>query len=242
MILAIYMHGFVASLVQAAFPAVNELLGDREAVAALYRRASKIVLAIVVFVVTTFVTCGALFLKLWVNAELSEGSETLLVLHGLSFSVIAVGIMALQIAEAFRFPVLGVILTLAWMILGIPLMIFGADIWGAEGVAAARFVATLTMIPVIIYSEHRFLGAFQWRFWIAVGVRIVVAIAVTILVQEVALSFIGQPHVSLLVAGFVGGLSYLATLYVAGFVTEEDKEVLRWAFVRKAPKVAETTE
>jgi O-antigen/teichoic acid export membrane protein len=237
MILATYMHGFVASIVQAAFPVVNELLGDREAVAALYRRANKIVLGIVVFTVTTFVTCGALFLKLWVSAELSENSETLLVLHGLTFSVIGVGILALQIGEAFRFPVLNVIMTGSWMLLGIPLMIFAADIWGAEGVAGARFAAALIVsIPVIVFSEHRFLGRFQWRFWIAVGVRIAIAIAVTILVQELALSFLGETYLSLLVAGIIGGLVYVGTLLVAGFVTKDDRELLRWAFFR--PKSA----
>lgn len=233
MVLATYMHGFVASIVQATFPVVNELLSERESVAALYRRANKIVLAIVVFAVTTFVTCGPLFLRLWVGAELSDASATLLILHGLTFSVIAMGIMALQIAEAFRFPVLTGIMTGSWMLIGIPLMIFGAERWGAEGVAAARFGAALIVsIPVIIFSERRFLGGFQWRFWLAVGIRIVFAIAVTILVQELALSLLGGSYVSLLVAGLVGGLIYLGTLLVAGFVTKDDKELLRWAFVR----------
>ena len=241
MLLATYMHGFVASVVQATFPVVNELLGDRASVANLYRRANKIVLAIVVFGVTTFATCGALFLRLWVNAELSEASETLLVLHGLTFSVIAIGIMALQLAEAFRFPVLTGIMTGSWMVLGITLMIFFADIWGAEGVAGARFAAAIVVsVPVIMFSEHRFLGAVQWRFWTAVGVRIAIAIAVTIVVQELALSFVGQSHLSLLVAGIVGGLTYLATLYVAGFVTEDDKDVIRWAFLRKSAEAAPT--
>ena len=243
MVLATYMHGFVASIVQATFPVVNELLADRESVAALYRRANKIVLAIVVYAVTTFVTCGALFLRLWVNAELAEASSTLLILHGLTFSVIAIGIMSLHIAEAFRVPVLTGIMTGSWMLIGIPMMIYAADIWGAEGVAGARFVAAVIVsVPVIIYAERRFLGGFQWRFWMAVGVRIVIAIAVTIGVQELALSFVGQSHLSLLIAGIVGGLVYLATLYIAGFVTEDDKEVIRWAFLRKAPEVAETTD
>ena len=243
MILAVYMHGFVASIVQAAFPAVNELLGNREAVAALYRRANKIVLAIVAFVVTTFITCGALFLKLWVSSDISDGSERLLILHGLSFGIIAIGIMALQIAEAFRFPLLGVLLTGGWMLLGIPTMIFAADIWGSEGVAGARLATTLiTSIPVIVYSERRFLGAVQWRFWGAVGVRIAAAITVTVLVQKVALSLLGQSYAGLFVAGIVGGLIYLGTLWLAGFVTDDDKEVLRWAFIKRAPVVAETTE
>ncbi len=151
--------------------------------------------------------------------------------------------MALQLAEAFRVPILTGIMTGSWMILGITLMVFFADIWGAEGVAAARCTAALiASIPVIIYSEHRFLGAVQWRFWIAVGVRIVVAIAVTILVQELALSFVGQSHLALLVAGIAGGLTYLGTLLLAGFVTEDDKEVIRWAFLRKSPEIAPTSD
>jgi hypothetical protein len=219
------------------------MLSDRERVAALYRRANKIVLAIVVYAVTTFVTCGALFLKLWVSTELSERAESLLILHGLTFSIIAIGILALQIAEAYRFPVLNVIMTGSWMLLGIPMMIFAADIWAAEGVAAARFVAALIVsIPVITYSEHRFLGHVQWRFWAAVGVRIAIAITVTVLVQEFALSFMGRSYAGLLVAGIVGGLIYLATLLIAGFVTDDDKEMLRWAFVRRAPAIAESTE
>ncbi len=243
MILATYMHGFVASIIQATFPVVNEMLSDRERVAALYRRANKIVLAIVVYAVTTFVTCGALFLRLWVSQELSDGSESLLILHGLTFSIIAIGILALQTAEAYRFPVLNVIMTGSWMLLGIPLMILGANIWAAEGVAAARFAAALIVsIPVIMFSEHRFLGHVQWRFWGAVGVRIALAIAVTVLVQEAALTFIGRSFVGLLVAGIIGGLIYLATLLLAGFVTADDKELLRWAFMRRPPAVAETTE
>jgi O-antigen/teichoic acid export membrane protein len=240
MLLATYMQGFVASVVQAAFPVVNELLHDRDRVADLYRRANKIVLAIVVFATTTFFTCGALFLRLWVNQELSDASKNLLFLHGLTFSVIAIGIMALQIAEAYRFPALNVIMTGLWMGLGIPMMIFGAEIWGAEGVAGARLAGALVTFPIIIYSEHRFLGGFQWRFWIAVGVRIAAGIAVTIVIQEVVLSLIGQGYISLLIAGIGGGLTYLATLLVVGFVTKEDWELLRWAFLRK--KVAETTE
>ena len=240
MILAIYMHGFVTSIVQAAFPTVNELLHNRQAVAALYRRANKIVLAIVVFVVTTFITCGALFLKLWVNAELAEGSETLLVLHGLTFAIVALAVMPLQIADAFRFPVLGVVLTGGWMLLGIPMMVLASGTWGSEGVAGARLAATLFTFPVIIYCERRFLGAFQGRFWAAVGIRIAAAIAVTVALQELILSVAGDSYLSLFAAGFGGGISYLLTLIVAGFLTEEDKEVLRWAFIRKSPEVAET--
>jgi len=177
-----------------------------------------------------------------VNAEVSAGSETLLILHGMTFAIVAIGVMALQIAEAFRFSVLNVVLTGGWMLLGIPMMIFAARIWGSEGIAGARLAATLITIPVIIYSERRFLGSFQGRFWAAVGIRIAAAIALTVAVQELIFSIAGDSYLSLFAAGFGGGFIYLLTLLIAGFLTEEDKEVLRWAFFRKSPKVAETSD
>ena len=128
------------------------------------------------------------------------------------------------------------------MVVGIPMMIFAADIWGSEGVAGARLATTLITIPVIVYSERRFLGEVQWRFWCAVGVRIAAAITLTVLIQEVALVLLGQSFAGLLVAGITGGLIFVGALLLAGFVTDDDKEMLRWAFMRRAPVVAETTD
>jgi len=55
MTLAIYFHGFVVSLLAAAFPVMNELLGDASRLAVLYEKSTKVVIALTVpFLVTVF--------------------------------------------------------------------------------------------------------------------------------------------------------------------------------------------
>ncbi|HUR99917.1 MAG TPA: oligosaccharide flippase family protein [Pyrinomonadaceae bacterium] len=226
MLLAIYLQGFVASIVQAVFPVVNEVLGDRDRVIELYKRANKLILVIVVFAVTNFIACGSLFLKLWMSAELASESYSLLVFHGLSFGIISVAVMAYQLAEVFKFPALNVIMTGAWMVIAIPLMIVAAERWGSDGVAAARLAATLVTIPIIAYSERRFLGNVLWRFWLAVGARILVAAAAMALVERTLLNLLGESYLSLFAAGSAGALVFAIAILLTRLLTPEEREIV----------------
>ena len=53
---------------------VNELLNDRPRLTSLYQKSTKIVLAVVVFICTIFISSGSTFLTLWINAELAANS------------------------------------------------------------------------------------------------------------------------------------------------------------------------
>lgn len=240
MLLAIYMHGFLFSVTQAAFPVVNELLNDRERVAGLYRRANKLVIAVVVFVVTNFAVCGALFLELWVGADLSRASYPLLIPHGLTFGVIATAIMSFQLAEAFKFPSLNVIMTGLWMAIAVPLMIATADTWQNEGIAWSRFIAAVIVtIPVVVYAEHRALGKIQWRFWAAVGIRAGIAAAAMGFVERFLLGVMSHTYVGLIVGGLAGTLIFAIVLGVTGFLTPEDRETIRRLISRRKTGVIE---
>jgi O-antigen/teichoic acid export membrane protein len=234
MILAIYMHGFVASLVQSLFPVVNEMLADRAQVAELYRRANKIVMFIVVFILTGFVACGSLFLRLWISEDLAAHSYPLLIAHGVTFSVIAMVIMAFQLADAYEFPALNAILTGSWMLLGIPLMIVAADIWFSPGVAWARFAATLTTFPMMAYAEHRFIGKIQWRFWAAIGSRLALAAIATGTVEWLVIRSMDESFIALMVAGLAGSIVFVAVLGVTGYLTAEEREFLSKRFLRRS--------
>lgn len=235
MLLAIYMHGFIFSLSQAMFPVVNELLDDRAAVIRLYERTNKIILAIVAFVVVNFIACGYLFLELWVNAELSAASYRLLIPHGLTFGLIALGILAFQIAEAFRFPALNVIMTGAWMLIAVPLMIASADQWQSEGVAWSRFIGALVTIPVVLYTEHRFLGRIRWSFWLVNGLKVGFAAAIMAAVEIAVLNGLGHSYMSLFGAGLAGTIVFIAGLALARFFSRDEFDSLRRSVLRKSP-------
>ncbi len=233
MLLAMHMHGFIASLVLAIFPVVNETLKDRERVAMLYRRANKIILATVIFTVTNFIAAGSLFLQLWVSPELSAASYALLIPHGLTFGILGVGVMAFQLAEAFKFPALNVIITGAWTLLAIPAMIFAADIAQSEGIAWARFLTALVWIPIVAYAERRFLGSVQIRFWCAVGVRVLLAAGLMAVIERLVLSSLSDSYLSLGLAGAAGSLIFVATLAATGFLNKEDREVIMRSLFRR---------
>ncbi|HEX6124095.1 MAG TPA: oligosaccharide flippase family protein [Pyrinomonadaceae bacterium] len=234
MLLATYMHGFIASLVQAIFPVVNEIIEDRERITEIYRRANKIILAIVVFVVTNFIVCGALFLELWVSSELATKSYPLLIPHGLTFAVICIGIMAFQLSEVFKFPALNVIMTGSWMALAIPLMIIGAEFWQSEGVAWARFAAALVTFPIIVYTERRFLGQVEWRFWLAVTSRVLFAAAVMAVIQTFILRTMDGTYASLIIAGLTGAAAFAGVLAATGFLTPQDRETVKRSLFRRS--------
>ena len=239
MLLAIYMHGFIFSIAQAIFPVVNELLEDRAKVVRLYERGNKIVAAIVFFVVTNFIVCGALFLELWVGRDVATEAYVLLIPHGMTFGIIALGILAFQLAEAFKFPALNVIMTGSWMLISIPLMIWSADIWHSEGVAWSRFAAALVTVPIVIYTERRFLGQVRWKFWLATGVRVTAAAGLMGAAATLILHTMEHSYLALLIAGFVGAVIYAAVLILTKFFGREEWNALRNTVSRSGP--VETT-
>jgi O-antigen/teichoic acid export membrane protein len=233
MLLAIYMHGFVSSIVQAVFPVVNELLEDRSRVRRLYERANKIILAIVVFSVANFIACGELFLKLWIGPDLAIKSYEFLVPHGLTFGLIAFGIMSFQLAEAYKFPGRNVLMNAAWTVIAIPLMIFTAGPWQLGGVAWSRFGAALVTVPFIAYTERRALGQVVWRFWLASGIRILAAAIAMVIVERLILSWISDSYLSLIVAGTLGGVVFAGLIAVTGYLDREDRQIISQRLFRR---------
>ena len=233
MLLAIYMHGFMASAVQAIFPVVNELLGDRKRLVEIYQRASKIIFVFVVFIVTNLIACGDVFLALWVSPALASRSYQLLVPHSLSFGLIAMFIMVWQLAEAFKYPTMNVIITALWMSIGVPLMIIAAGIWQSEGVAWSRFVAVLVTFPIALYAEKRFLGKFHLRFWLALAARVAAAALILFAVEILLLRALPVTWPALLLTGGLGTLAFALALFVAGLFTAEDKRLARRLLLRR---------
>lgn len=227
MLLALYLQGLVSSLVQALFPRLNELLSAPEKIAALYQKAMKVVLAVVVFVSTAFIVAGKMFLTLWVNADFAANSYYFLAIHSLTFSLISLAILSVMVAEAFRFSSLTAMLTFAWMVITIPLMIFTSDVWGSEGVALSRLAATVITFPLVFHVENKFLGGVLWKFWLAASIRIGLATLAIVLIASQLFYRLSESWFTLVLGITLCGLIFCGLLYIFGFLSRDEKDMIR---------------
>ena len=227
MLLAFYIHHIVSSFGLALFPRVNELLNAPEHLLPLYQRSSKIVFAVVAFVCLSFIFAGKMFFTVWVNAAFAANSYLILVIHSLTFSLLALIIIPLQIAEAFKFSRLTVLVTFVWMLVTIPLMILAADLWGTEGVAMSRLSVVVVTFPFVLFVERQFLGKILWRFWITSGVRVLAAALAMAAVGFQVFSRFADSWLTLVAGVAACGLIYGGMLLVTGYFTPEEKDMIR---------------
>jgi O-antigen/teichoic acid export membrane protein len=225
MTLAIYLHALIGSLTLAIFPVVNELLNDRERLLRLYRQATKIVVAVTALVVGNAIALGQLFLLLWLGRDFADNAFTNLIYHFLTFGLIAIMIIVWHINEAHGAARLNSIQVFLWAAVSIPLMIVSSNIWLAEGVAASRFAGVLVTVPMMLYSESRFLGSIQWRFWGQLIVKVVPATAALIVVERLLLSALTPSWFCFVVSGLSGSAIFVLVLLLTGFVSAEEKEL-----------------
>jgi len=232
MTLAMYIQMFVGSLVLALFPAVNELLDEKEKLVTLYQKSTKLILSLVVFAVISAVVCGRLFLGIWLNQEFADLSYLLLVIHVFTFALVAMNTIAWQVAESFRFAAVNAVATFIWMFVSIPLMVFLSNRWKAEGVAFARLIGVLIFIPLIIYVEREFLDGICWRFWGSIWARIAAAGLFTCLVEWLLVSRLPSGWLAFVTAVFIGLLVYMAGLLFTGLFEADEKLLIRNAILK----------
>lgn len=232
MLLAIYMHGLVTSFAQALFPVVNELLNDIPKLIRLYQKATKLVFAIVVFIVANYISGGRSFLALWVSPELSANAYNLLIIHSLTFGVVALLVIAWQLAEAFKRPGLNVIMTGTWMLVAIPLMILTADQWKSEGIALSRLAAVFVTFPMVFYIEKKFLGNIFWKFWFSMVYKIGIATFVMVVIQMQIYGRFSDSFMTLAAGALLGTAAFGLVLLSTGFLSAEEKTMIREIFAK----------
>jgi O-antigen/teichoic acid export membrane protein len=234
MLVAIYLLAFTSSAVQATFPVMNELLDRRDTLSAIYQNSTRLVLAIVGFALVSVVLSGRLVLTVWIDEQMADDGYWILVLHCLSFGLIAVGINAWSLAEGFRATGLNVLLTAFWATVGISLMFFLGPHLGSEGVAAARLIGVALTLPVIFYCERRFLGRVQSRFWKSALAKVFLAILAAGLVEYLIVFHLGASNfLRLGAAGLAGAAAFGGALLVTGFVTGDEREQMLRLVLRR---------
>ena len=227
MSLGIYIHSLVGSLMLAAFPAVNELLNDRGRLVKLYQKATKVLLTTTALAVATAICSGKVFLIVWVGRDFAVNAYANLVLHSLTFGLIAMMIVIWQINEGNRAARINAIQVFIWGAVAIPLMVVTSFSWSAEGVAASRLFGVIVTIPMLFYCERRFLGRIFLRFWTAIILKVGLAVAILAAIELSILSVFEPSWTGLLVATGIGTVAFVATAFLTGLVTADERELLK---------------
>jgi len=234
MLLVTYLHGFVGSFAAVLFPVMNELLIDVGKQIELYHKTTKIVLAVVVFAVVTFICTGRIGLALWLDEEFAANSYSLLVIHSLTFGLISMFTIVWQTSETYRLAGLNVMTTVIWGVIAIPLMIAAAGSFGPEGIAIARLAAVCVSLPMIFYVEKRCFGHVFGKFWVAVVFRVTIAGATAALMQTLILNSFAPGWLVLAATGLGGGVVYAAVLLLAGYLTRDERKILVELFAKRS--------
>ncbi len=238
MLLAIYMNGIIGSSLVVLFPTVNELLGDRDRLISLYQKATKMMVAIIFLLSTMLIIGGRPLLTVWINAEMADRSYAILVIHVLTFGLIAGMMMVWQLAEGFRAPSYNTLATFLWSLVAIPLMVYTADRWNIEGIAVSRLIGVAITMPLLFVVERRFLGGSHWHFWGAISWRVIAATLAMAAVLIGLFRFV-PPHWIFVAGGFAaGGTVFALTLLATGFFTADERQMIRDIVLRKRPAAA----
>lgn len=227
MSLGIYILGFTISLVQVLFPVIIEMQNDRENIIKLYQKSTKIILTMICFVVLSMICGGKLLLSLWISPEFALESYQILVFHSLTFGTIAVLTISWQLTEGFGYPKINAAISFFWLAVTIPAMIFLAKDWGENGIAFARFLGVILSVPTVFYVEKRFMGNVQYMFWLRLILTLTVAVVAAYLTESWIFGALDVKWTTLMLGGIGGGIVFLICLLVLGFVTDDEKMLIK---------------
>jgi len=227
MTLGIYIHSFISSFSQVIFPLASELTNDNEKLLRLYTKATKTICFLVVFAATTLIVESREFLSIWMGAEFSEKTTVLLIIHTITFSLLAIQTVAWNMTEGLGYPFYNTIIFMICLIINVFFIIWLTESYGNVGIAVGRLAGFGTMFFSIFYVEKWFFNRIQIRFWLKLISFLTAAALISAFVQKIIIVNFSINWASLILATVAGGICYCLTLLVLGFVSAEDKLLLK---------------
>jgi O-antigen/teichoic acid export membrane protein len=235
--LALMVHAFISSLVIVIFPFASEsrATGDHARLLGVYQKASKIVLAVVAFLMLTLIVNGDFLLRRWVGAEFAQNSTGVLMYHVLTFGLLAVATISWQVIEGVGRPQFTTRLTFLWLIISGPLMFVFSSSYSVTSMAAARFIGSLIIMPAVLIIEKFVFGNILLKFWRAHLALVGLAACLAVLIQIGALYTL-TPSIPVLMADVcLSAAIYFLLLIQTSFFTEDEKAWAVALFRRARP-------
>jgi len=223
MSVGIYLHGFISSLVMVVFPLASELDNDRERLRKLYTKATKLISALVVFIVLSVLIVNERFLTIWMGADFAAVASPLLVPQIVCFGLVAILTISWQMTEGLGRPYFNAILTGISSVICITLMIVLIGPYGNLGVAVARLIGFGTIFFSILLAERAFFGTVLTGFWLEHLKRVAPAAAAACLIEYLLSMVLPFGRLSLVLIAGIGAATYASVLWLLDFVTVDEK-------------------
>lgn len=221
--IGIYAQTLAASIAAVFLPVMSESYRNTELLRSLYTKTTKILLSGLVFFIISIIFLGDSLLSIWISPEFAAGAYDLLVLQSFSFGIIALFVIVWQLNEAARAPGLNTVISAVWLIIAVISTFALTDTFGAKSVAIGRLIGITVTLPVIFFSEKRFLGKIQLFFWTNALLRLALPLAVLSALLCFLKSYVSG-FVSLVIVGLLGAMVFFSGLLFAGYFTRDELE------------------
>lgn len=230
--LALYILSFIISLLMVVLPLASELKDNREKLRSLYLKATKAVVFFVVFICLTLIVESEFFLTLWMGKEFAENSSSLLILHTLSFGVTAISAVTWQMTDGLGYPNYNAFVFSICLVISVALMIFLTQNYGNFGIALGRFIGYGTIFFSVFYVEKWFFGKVQIGFWAKLLGTLMAPAVLAGLVEKLVISNFSVSWQTFILSVVSGGVCYCAGLFLLGFISAEEKSIIKNIFYR----------
>ncbi len=227
MLLSLYVHAFINSIVQVIFPLASELKDNKEKLLRLYLKASKIVCILVFFMALSLITESKIFLTLWMGAEFADKTYILLIIHTIAFSLLATQIVSWQMTEGLGYPIYNLAIFVVCLIINVTLVIILTGDYGNTGVAIGRLGGFGTMFFSIFIVEKWIFGQLQLKFWLKIVSILGVAVIFGGFVEKLIISNFNLSWITFISATIAGGMVYCLIIWILGLITKEEKLMVK---------------
>jgi O-antigen/teichoic acid export membrane protein len=227
-----YIHGFISSITLMLFPMASELKDNKEKLLNIYLTTSKICLIIIAFLCVSGIVGSRLFLTNYLGEEFANNSSSVMEIHFITFSVLALTIVSWQLSEGLGFPKYNAWQSFLWLVISIPLMIFLSYDYGIIGVAVARLLGILNFIFAVFVIEKKIFGKVMLRFWLNLIGLLSFICLISGGIEYIVFANFPTNWLTFIFGCAIGFVVYFVLLFLFGIISENEKQLFRKFYAR----------
>jgi hypothetical protein len=180
-----------------------------------------------VFLGTTLAIESKVLLTLWISADFAEKTWVLLVIHTITFSIVAMQTVSWQMTEGSGFPNYNFFVFVICLVICLFLMVGLTPIFGSVGVAIGRMIGMAAIFLSVFYVEKWFFKSVQTEFWLKLIGILTAAAFFSMLTEKLVIENFAIGWISMFISIASGAIVYTLILWILGFVTDEERILFR---------------